>query len=193
MIEKVTEYRNEFGLPPEDETYFQRSYQQHHRAPIFYGPPKLHKKKKNNHYPTRPVLAKSESFFEITSKHYDYYLSYLILFVTSYLKDIFDLLADIKNLPNLPSQAKLLTSDAVGMYTNIDTNHGLSTIETYINIHQHLLPNEYPTKLVMELLSIVINRNIFSFEDLWFLQKRGTAVGTSVIVNYSILYCALHE
>ena len=71
------------------------------------------------------MVAKIGNFIEIASKYCDYYLSRLIPHVQSYLKDSFTLLKDLNNLPTLPGTAKLLTADAVSMYTNIDTNHGL--------------------------------------------------------------------
>lgn len=79
------------------------------------------------------------------------------------------------------------------MYTNIDTNHGLSTISTFIQINLHLLPPEYPMKLILHLLTLVMKKHVFKFGDLWFLQKKGTAMGTIVAVKYSIIYFALHE
>ena len=87
--------------------------------------PKLHKKKTWKYYKTRPFVSKIGSFIEITSKFCDHYLSKLIPYIQSYLKDSFTLLKDLNNIQQLPDTAKLITAGAVSMYTNIDTNHGL--------------------------------------------------------------------
>ena len=146
VISTVSKFK--LQLPEIDRIYFYRNFRNNHRAPIYYGPPKLHKEKKNNMVRTRPVVAKCGSFLEIASKYCDYYLTELIPFVSTYLKDTFELLSDLNKLKNIPTNAQLVTADAIGMYTNIETEHGLQTINTFIEIHKHLLPKNYPHQLI---------------------------------------------
>ena len=183
---------NNTELSSSDKRFCIRSFHLKHRIPTFYGMPKLHKKKIGDYYQTRPVVAKIGSFIEIASKFCDYYLSRLIPNVQSYLKDSFTLLKDINEIEQLPRTAKLLTADAVSMYTNIDTNHGLLILSDFI--HSHALSDPtFPTNTVIKLLTIVMKNNIFTFGDLYFLQKCGTAMGTIVAVKYATIYYASHE
>ena len=190
-IKKIVLNNNQ-ELSTSDKSFFIRSFQLQHRIPTFYGMPKLHKKRIGNSYKTRPVVAKIGSFIEIASKYCDYYLSKLIPHVKSYLKDSFSLLKDLNNFPSLPESAKLLTADAVSMYTNIDTNHGLQILSEFIYSHA-TTDNTFPTKTLIKLLTLVMKNNIFTFGDLYFLQKCGTAMGTIVAVKYATIYYASHE
>ena len=189
----VNEYR--MTLPQEDTIFFERSFHKQYKSPIFYGPPKLHKKWSGEYPKTRPVVAKVNSFIEIASKYIDHYLSFLIPSVKSYLKDSFTLLEDLKNLPDqkLHPKYKFITADAISMYTNIHTGHGINTIEKYINDQQHTIDIDFPAKLIIKLLKIVMENNVFRFGDLWFLQKNGTAMGTIAAVKYATIYFAQHE
>ena len=177
-----------------ERNFFYRSFDQQYRAPLFYGPPKLHKKQTTNYIKTRPVVAKINSFVEIASKFVDYHLTSLFPFVTTYLKDSFTLLHELQHIKQpLHPKYKLLTIDAIGMYTNISTSHGLATLEKFIKKHEHKIKKHFPTDFIIQLLQIVMENNIFRFGDLWFKQLNGTAMGTISAVKYATLYCALHE
>ena len=184
--------QNNPELSASDKKFFIRSFQLKHRTPTFYGMPKLHKKKIGQYYKTRPVVSKIGSFIEIASKFCDHYLSRLIPYVQSYLKDSFTLLKDLNNIQQLPNTAKLITADAVSMYTNIDTNHGLLVLSDFIHTHA-LSDSTFPTNTIIKLLTIVMKNNVFTFGDLYFLQKCGTAMGTIVAVKYATIYYASHE
>ena len=161
---------------------------------MIYGPPKLHKKQPKDYIKTRPVVAKINSFVEIASKFIDYHLSALIPFVVTYIKDSFTLLHELEQIKQLiHSKYKLLTVDAIGMYTNINTQHGLITLEKFIRKHHYKIKQHFPIDLVILLLKIVMENNIFRFGDLWFKQLNGTAMGTIAAVKYATLYCALHK
>ena len=60
-----------------------------------------------------------------------YHLQKLKNTIPSYLKDSKELIGMMKELGQLPSNAKLFTADAVSMYTNIDTEHGIETIKKW--------------------------------------------------------------
>jgi hypothetical protein len=64
---------------------------------------------------------------EIFSKHVDYWLKKIVgTLLPTYIKDAEHLICSLhETFPNgLPPGAKLFSVDAVGMYSNIDTNHG---------------------------------------------------------------------
>ena len=177
-------------------TYFERSFRKKvFRTPIFYGTPKVHKAKlPTGYYPMRPVVSTSGSFNEIASRYVDYYLQMLLPNVESYLQDSFHLLDDLSKLQlSQNTDVKILTADAVSMYTNINVTHALEVFGKYFADFDHELPSNYPTQLILTLLKIIMTNNVFRFGDLYFLQTDGTAMGTCVAVMYASLYCAYRE
>ena len=79
------------------------------------------------------------------------------------------------------------------MYTYINTDHAIATIDTWItNNHAHL-DHEIPQTLVVTLLEIIMRNNVFVFGDLYYRQKSGTAMGTSVAPVYATIYFGIHE
>ena len=104
-------------------TLFQRSFQNYHRTPIFYGLPKVHE----NPMTLRPVVSTSGSFLSILSTWIDFKMKDLLPLVKSYITNSFTLINELKQL-QIPEGALLFTADAKSMYTNIDTTTGLSAI-----------------------------------------------------------------
>jgi hypothetical protein len=184
----LKEYGN--GLPEEEITYFKRSLnQKHFRNPMFYAIPKVHKKPLK----TRPVVSCVNSYNAVYSKWLDYKLSALLPFTPSYLKNSTDLLNLLKTLPPLPEGAKIFTADAVSMYTNIDTNTALIAINNMLQKEKFSIPSNFPTQLILKTLHIIMKENIFQFDDTFWLQKDGTAMGTPVAVMYSTIAYGAHE
>jgi hypothetical protein len=82
------------------------------------------------------------------------------------------------------------------MYTNIDTDHGLDTIEKWLELHRKDILAEhasFPFALIMELLRIVMKYNIFQFDDCWFHLQNGTAMGTYIACIYATIYYSYHK
>jgi hypothetical protein len=177
-----------------ERTYFSRSIAEEplRRPPQFYILPKVHK----TPWKTRPVVSCAGSFNEIASKWLDYKLSKIVKLCPSHIKDSYQVLDDLRQLGTLPPSARLFTADAVSMYTNIDTDHGIETIQKWLDLHrQEILADHasFPFALVMELLRIVMKNNVFQFDDCWFHQQNGTAMGTSVACIYATIYYSYHE
>ena len=79
----------------------------------------------------------------------------------------------------LPPGAKLFTADAKSMYTNINTDHGTSQVENWIEEYHEEIPSGLPTKSVKEALKLVMHNNIFEFGDCFFEQLSGCAIGNT--------------
>ena len=78
---------------------------------------------------TRPVVSTSGTMMAGLSEWLDHWLQKLSNQVTTYLKDSSHLIQLLTDQVTLPTDAKLFTSDAKSMYTNIDTNHGTIQVE----------------------------------------------------------------
>jgi hypothetical protein len=79
------------------------------------------------------------------------------------------------------------------MYTNIDTTHAISTIESWLK--QSPIPRleNVDTVALMDALRIIMNHNVFAFGDTFWIQLTGTAMGTPPAPMYATLYFAIHE
>jgi hypothetical protein len=79
------------------------------------------------------------------------------------------------------------------MYTNIDTLHAMDTFRQWFASYPEEIPPDFPTDLFLLVLEIVMKNNIFQFDDTFWLQLHGTAMGTSTACTYATLYYAYHE
>jgi hypothetical protein len=179
---------NQYNLSKAELLYFQRSLQSYHRIPIFYGLPKIHK----SPVTLRPVVSGTNSLLAIFSNWLDYKMKELLPFVKSYVKNSFEVINDLKDL-KIPKDALLFSADATSMYTNIDTKTGVTSIQNLIQTHKDKLPPNFPINLILETLTIVMENNVFSFADTFWLQLSGTAMGTPTACAYAMLSYGHHE
>ena len=186
----VNKYRDQKQVSDSDFTYFTRSWQEKRRLPQFYCTPKVHKKP---NWKTRPIVSCVNSRMGDLSKWVDVQLQRVVHLCPGYLKDSRSLLKRLKNLGKLPPTAAFVTADATSMYTNIDTDHGLQTLRKWFNLHAHELPAGFPTEMVLEATELVMRNNVFQFDDTFWLQLTGTAMGTSLACMYATIYFSYHE
>jgi hypothetical protein len=179
---------NRHFLSKPELTFFQRSLQAHHRLPIFYGLPKVHK----TPISLRPVVSNTNGLLAVFSTWLDFKMKDLLPLVKSYIRNSFEVINDLKHL-TLPKEAKLFSADAKSMYTNIDTPTGLASIRALIIENIETLPENFPTELFLEVLKIVMENNIFCFADSHWLQLSGTAMGTPAACAYATISYGYHE
>jgi hypothetical protein len=179
-----------------EQTYFERAMTEVNlnatRVPQFYGTFKVHKVDKK----MRPVISCIGSIPEIFSKWVDHHLKTVVgSLLPTHMKDSIELQQSLMNtFPNgLPPNAKLFSVDAVGMYANVDTPHGLQVISDWLSLYKDDLPADFPSDMVNAALKLIMTDNILQFGDTFWRQLRGTAMGTSTAVNYANLYVGLLE
>ncbi len=78
------------------------------------------------------------------------------------------------------------------MYTNIDTRTG-NSIWNLIHAHIDQLPPDFPTKLPLEVLALVMENSVFSFTNTFWLHLASTAMGTPTACSYAMLSYGHHE
>jgi hypothetical protein len=79
------------------------------------------------------------------------------------------------------------------MYTNIDLDHLLEAMDAWLKEHKDELLEGFPTKLIMEALKLVMKSNVFSFDNTWWKQLIGTAMGTPCACIIAMLYFGLFK
>ena len=168
-------------------TFFKRFlFQEKFRTPQFYITAKVHK----SPWKTRPIVSTSGSLMAFLSKWVDYQLNSLAKQSPTYISNSKQVKKELESLHRLPENAVLFSADAVSMYTNIDTEHGIETISKYLReFHADLINID----AIIEGLGLVMRNNIFQFGDCYFKQNLGTAMGTPVASAYATLYYSYHE
>ena len=85
----------------------------------------------------------------------------------------------------LPPNAKLITADAVSMYTKIVIGHALRVLRWFLEelMREGKLPKDFDIDMIIEAATIVMRWNIVEFGDIFLKQLIGTAMGTPVAVT----------
>ena len=139
----------------------------------------------------RPVVAKVGTAIEAVSKWLDVQLQELMQHLPWCVKDSESFRREVIKL-TIPPNARLVTFDAQAMYSNISIPHAIEIMKHWLELH--LGHRQRPrSKAILEGLELVMRHNIMKFGDSYFLQKIGTAMGTSVAVVFANLYFGWHE
>ena len=174
----------------------------------FYGLPKVHKSKQiqdgiqdaDSFYiklprPTdlklRPIVAGPCCPTQRLSNLLDIILKPLCKLVPSFVKDDMDFL---RHIPDTVEENTLLVSfDVTSLYTNIPHNLGLEAISYWIDRHRSEIQPRFSKDFIIEGLKIVLENNHFFFDNRYFLQSKGTAMGTKVAPTYATLVLGFLE
>ena len=155
------------------------------RTPQIYFLPKIHKQ--TNPPPGRPIVSANSCPTENISAFVDVFLNPLVSKTEHYVKDTTDFLNKIREIGVVSPTTILGTLDVTSLYTNIPNKEGLDSIEETLKEKRPM--NENPkNKSLTELLSLVLNRNNFQFNNQNYLQIGGTAMGTRVAPSYANLF-----
>jgi hypothetical protein len=145
-----------------------------------------YKKKANNLQELWPVVSSSSGLLTIFSMWLDYRMKELLPLIQSYTKNIFEVINDLKSLTK-PKNALLFSADVKSMYTNIDTITGLLTFKHFFEANSGSISPNFPVKLFLHILEIVMRNNIFSFSNTYWIQLSGTAMGTPAACSYATI------
>jgi hypothetical protein len=155
----------------------------------FYTLPKIHKSTTNT--PGRPIVSGVNGPTEKLSKLVDHWLQDSVKEVPSYIRDTTHMLNNIEQWNQqygpFPENTKLVTIDVVGLYTNIP--HA----DMKEAIREHYREDGPPAETVVEVADHVLDNNVFSFEDTYYQQIHGTAMGTPMAPSVANLFMASLE
>jgi hypothetical protein len=78
-----------------------------------------------------------------------------------------------RTFPNgLPPGARLFSVNAISMYSNIDTQHRIQVLTSWLRDCRDDLPQCMPVDFIIEALAKIMRRNIFQFDDTFWKQTR---------------------
>lgn len=142
-------------------------------SPKIYGLPKIHK----DGCPLRPIVSCIQSPFYKLSKFLSNSLSKITCNNNFYIKDSFDFKQFIDTI-KIPINHKLISLDVVSLYTNIPITL-ISDILTkkWVLLKQH-------TSLTLDdfinAVNLVLNNSYFQYENDFFQQLNGCAMGSPI-------------
>lgn len=172
--------RSMFNNGELDEDNFSGLLPENPRAGLFYLLPKIHKEG----IPGRPIINCIGHPTEKISHFLDLQLQPFVQSLPSFIKDTTDFINKTPS-ENLPPNTLLVTLDVTSLYTNIPHDEG---IEACRKVWDSRAIKSPPTESLVNLLSLVLKRNNFVFNDEHFLQVNGTAMGTRVAPSYANIF-----
>jgi hypothetical protein len=93
----------------------------------------------------------------------------------------------------LAENARLFTSDATAMYTNIKPAVGIATVKAWFSEFESELPKVVRTRIVIAAIMLVMTRNKFQFDDMFWQQFIVTAMGSPCACVYATVAYEYHE
>ena len=164
---------------------------EYNKMPLLYGLIKIHKPPP---YKIRPVTDVTKSLLELFSRWCSKHLKSLLKFLPTQISDTQHLIRRLLALGTLPPYARIFTADAVGMYTNINLEEAIHSINTWLRLFAIELPNNFPNKsLLIQILRIIMSTSVFIFGSKFYHQERGVAMGTPSAGDYANVMYGTHE
>ncbi|CAJ0949911.1 unnamed protein product [Ranitomeya imitator] len=153
-------------------------------CPVLYTLPKIHKNLTCP--PGRPIVASTGSLLSPLAMVLEKILTPLLGHIPSFLRDTTHFLSAIRGLSIAPEDCYLVTLDVNSLYTNINNNNGIKAVETFLNDTTGFHPDL--KAFCCALLTLILTKNFFLFEDEFFIQLNGTAMGSNVAPPYANIF-----
>jgi hypothetical protein len=197
LTEKISSFiEHNFPCKSQDAIFLQRSLDKvSDPFAYFYLLAKVHK----NPCTTRPIVSVSGSLLEGLGKWTDMQLQKICQEMPFICKSSYCVTDAISKLLINNSKSmhdiKIFTTDAVSMYTNIDTIHALTVIKTFLTRTKPDICQSHNicVDTLLDALNLLMTSTTFKFGDTFWLQETGTAMGSPAAPMYATLYFAIHE
>ena len=136
----------------------------------FYILPKIHK----HGNPRPPIVSSNGHSTERISQFVDYNLKPLVHKTASFIKDTTHFLNKL---------------DVSSLYTNIPHNEGIDAFRHYLNTRDQST-STVRIETLCDLIRMIVTMNTFEFNNTFYIQTHGTAMGTHVAPSYANLFLA---
>ncbi|CAJ0946235.1 unnamed protein product [Ranitomeya imitator] len=157
-------------------------------TPIFYVLPKIHKRLVKP--PGRPIVSLTDSVLSPLSMVLEKILTPLVKTTRSFLLDTNDFIQIIKSLGPISPSSLLITWDVNSLCTSIVHEKGLAATDRLLHDNKIDIKIRH---LCADLLGLVLKENYFLFQDTFYAQQQGTAMGANVAPPYAVAYMANFE
>lgn len=160
----------------------------------FYALPKVHKEPEKwtvpfQVPPGRPIVSDCGSETYRIAEYLDFHLNPLSVRHPAYVKDTYHFIEMVKTF-QIPANSFFFSMDVDALYTNIDIQSGIDSIKKIFKKYPD--PNR-PDDELLQLLDISLRRNDFVFNEKYYLQIKGTAMGKKFAPAYANIFMANWE
>lgn len=160
----------------------------------FYVLPKIHKDPQKwtipfEVPPGRPIVSDCGSETYYTAEYLDYYLNPLSVKHPAYVKDTQHFIEIVKSL-RIPPDSYFFSMDVDSLYTNIPIQAGIACVRRALEKYPD---PKRPDGELLQLLDLNLTRNDFMFDDKYYLQIKGTAMGKKFAPAYANIFMASWE
>ena len=115
-----------------------------------------------------------------------------MFYIPSYVQDTTDFLCRIFDQnKNLPHDIILITIDVKSLYTNIPNDEGIKACIDMLKEYNTINPEIEQS--IFNILTLILNKNSFSFNNEHFLQIHGTAMGSPMAPTYANIFIFICE
>jgi len=111
----------------------------------------------------------------------------------SYVRDDIHFLSRLQRNLSTDQQHLLVTLDVESLYTNIDQDLGIKAIRYWVRKLNNKINGRFSEDFICEAINLVLENNTFHFNNKYYLQTKGTAMGTKMAPNYANLVLAYLE
>ena len=153
------------------------------RTAVIYFLKKIHKTPMG----IRSIVSTTNSATANLAEFLDIYLQPIMKKLPAYLKDTTQFIHEISNL-TIDNNAWLVTVDVKSLYTNIPNNEGIQACYNAWLEQETTYPQHPPAETLKELLELVLKLNVFEFNNKYYLQKFGTAMGSKLAPAYANVF-----
>ena len=133
----------------------------------------------------RPIIAGPSCETHRLSNLLDILLKPFLQKVNSYVRDDLDFLSHFPL--STEREALLVSFDVINLYTNISHSLGKEAIAFWLNKYPELIHRRFNKEFIIKGIEIILENNNFLFNDQYYNQKKGTAMGTKVAPTYANL------
>lgn len=86
----------------------------------------------------------------------------------------------------LTKETILVTVDVTSLYTNIPHDKGMESVKQYLN--QRPVSSTPSADFIIKLIEFILTMNAFKFNNNFYLQRKGTAMGTRMAPSYANIF-----
>ena len=87
----------------------------------------------------------------------------------------------------------IVTFDVTSLYTSIPHEYGLKALGYFLTTFKEVMNPRFNKQFILVAADFILKNNSLTFDSMFFLQLKGTAMGTVFAPTYANLTMAYHE
>lgn len=154
------------------------------RIAPFYTIPKIHKTLIQP-IPGRPIVSSNSTATYHTSVYLDRELQCILKHLNTVCTSSRQVINTLNNR-SFNAESIIMCADITSLYPNIPIDLGITVVKEVLQ-RVNIMP-QIQQKIIIKLLTWVLKNNYCIFNEIIYLQIKGTAMGTPVAVTYSNIF-----